>query len=313
MTGTTEVSFSIVYAITMIVALAGNTLLIYIVWKKPDTRNLTSFLFVNMAVADLLIAVFQMPISITIFYFFHIPCELYYPAFVSTNASIFCLAVMAFDRYFAVVYPFRSSIWFRKPKIITPLIWVSSMALMSVALVVFKFIDGACRFDATVILPLAFWSYILVLTYLLPLAIISILYIIAAVKLWLHEMPADDEVHVNQRQQQIPKKKVIRMLIIVVVVFAVCWLPVHVYQMDKSVKKAALWPPSLIYFCYWLSQANSAINPWLYIGLNGKMKTAFAKMIGSRRTVSPKLENPMVTASRGKTNFSKSPFQDTKL
>ena len=78
MTGITEVSFLIVYIITMIVALAGNTLLIYIVWKKPATRNLTSFLFVNMAVADLLVAVFQMPISIAFFYFQHIqiPCEL---------------------------------------------------------------------------------------------------------------------------------------------------------------------------------------------------------------------------------------------
>ena len=75
MTGVTEVSFSMVYATTMIVALGGNTLLIYLVWKKPETRNLTSFLFVNMAVADLLIAVFQMPISIAMFYFISSPAS----------------------------------------------------------------------------------------------------------------------------------------------------------------------------------------------------------------------------------------------
>jgi len=67
MTGIIEMSFSIVYIIAMIVALAGNTLLIDIVWKKPGTRNLTSFPFVNMTVADLLVAMFQMPISIAIF------------------------------------------------------------------------------------------------------------------------------------------------------------------------------------------------------------------------------------------------------
>ena len=306
-------SFSIVYATTMIVALGGNTLLIYLVWKKPETRNLTSFLFVNMAVADLLIAVFQMPISIAMFYFIPIPCELYYPAFVSSAASIFCLAVMAFDRYFAVVYPFRSSIWFRKPRIITPFVWVSSMALMSVALVVYKFIDGFCRMDDTVISQLAFWSYILVLAYLLPLVVISILYIIIAGKLWLHKMPADDGARVHLRQQEIPKKKVIRMLIIVVVVFAVCWLPVHVYQMHSSIQIRAFWPHSLVYFCYWLSQANSAINPWLYIGLNGKMKAAFAKMIGCRRTGNRIEGNRMATALTSKTNFSNSSFQDTKL
>ena len=316
MTGITEVSFSIVYAITMIVALGGNTLLIYIVWKKPETRNLTSFLFVNMAVADLLIAVFQMPISIAIFYFHHIqiPCEFfYYSAFVSISASIFCLVVMAFDQYFAVVHPFRRSIWFRKPKIITPVVWISSMALMLVVPFAFKPINGVCFFNDTVISPLTFWSFILVIDYLLPLAIISILYIIVAGKLWLHKMPADHEVRLHQRQQEIPKKKVIRKLIIVVMVFGICWLPVHVYQMHKSVQMGAFWPPSLIYLFYWLSQANSAINPWLYVGLNGKMRAAFTKMLGCRRTGNRIPENRMVTASTRKTNFSKSPFQDTKL
>jgi len=219
--------------------------------------------------------------------------------------------VMAFDRYFAVVYPFRSSIWFRKPKIITPVIWISSMALMSVEVVVFKLMDGACHFDDTVISALAFWSYILVITYLLPLAIICILYIIIAAKLWLHEVPVDHNVSENQRKQEIPKKKVIRMLIIIVVVFAVCWLPVHVYQMDEYLKMGASWPPALIYFCYWLSQANSAINPWLYIGLNGKMNAAFSKMVRSCRTGNLKRKNPSVTASTAKTNFLRSSFQDT--
>jgi len=80
------------------------------------------------------------------------------------------------------------------------------------------------------------------------------------------------------------------MLVIVVVVFAVCWLPLHVYQMDDGVSMVrnglelgAMWHPYIIiYICFWLSQANSAINPWLYIGLNGKMKAAFKNMIRCR-------------------------------
>jgi len=102
------------------------------------------------------------------------------------------------------------------------------------------------------------------------------------------------------------------MLIIVVVVFAVCWLPVHVYQMDDSVKMGALWPPALIYFCYWFSLANSAINPWLYIGLNGKMNAAFTKLVRCCRTGNHTEEQKStVTASTGKTNFSENSIQDT--
>jgi len=99
-------------------------------------------------------------------------------------------------------------------------------------------------------------------------------------------------------------------MLIVVVVFAVCWLPMHVYQMGHYVKMGALWPPSLIYFCYWLSQGNSAINPWLYIGLNEKMKEAFAKMIRCCRTAGKKTS--VCTGTRSKAT-SKRSLLDTKL
>ena len=292
---TIVVCLTALYVITLIVALAGNTLLIYIVWKKPGTRNPTSFLFVNMAVADLLIAVLVMPLNITYFYVFPLKkvleafrCRFYYYAtYVSFLASIFCLIVIAFDRYYAVVHPFRRIIWFRKPKIITPIIWISSMALMSIIPVGFKLVRGRCGIEISLILP--FYASFFAFGFLLPFAVISVLYTLIARKLWLHEVPRDHNVSETQREQEIPKKKVIRMLIIVVVVFVVCWLPIHVYQLQDGVSMAvsrggAMWDPYvIIYICYWLSQANSAINPWLYIGLNGKMKAAFKDMIRCRR------------------------------
>ena len=286
--GTIALSMTVLYVTTMIVALAGNTLLIYIVFRKPGTRNLTSFLFVNMAVADLMVVVFQMPVSITHFYVVgssdfldSFICKfLYYTVYVSTIASIFCLTVMAFDRYFAVVLPFRQSIWFRKPTIITPIIWISSMALMSIVPVAFKLENGKCRIEIYLILP--FYAYFFAVGFLLPLVVISVLYTLVTRKLWLHEVPVDH----NQQEPEIPKKKVIRMLIIIVVVFAVCWFPVHVHQMDEGVSivvsgftRGAMWDPVIKYICYWFSHANSAINPWLYIFLNAKMKAAFNTMI----------------------------------
>ena len=291
---TIVLSLTILYVITMIVSLAGNSLLIYIVFRKPGTRNLTSFLFVNMAVADLMVAVIQMPVSI--FHFYVVGSSdfleaficrfVYYAVYVSTIASIFCLTVMAFDRYFAVVHPFRQSIWFRKHKLITPIIWISSMALMSIVPVALKLDHGKCRIEMSLYLP--FYAYFFAVGFLLPLAVISVLYTLAARKLWLHKVPVDLNIRENQREQEIPKKKVIRMLIIVVVVFTVCWLPVHLYQMNDGVSIVASGHPSnwepyvIIYICYWFSQGNSAINPWLYIILNGKMKAAFRSFIRRR-------------------------------
>ena len=56
---------TVLYAITMLVAFAWNGFLIYIVWKKPEVRSLTSFIFVNMAIADLLVTLVVMPWSIS--------------------------------------------------------------------------------------------------------------------------------------------------------------------------------------------------------------------------------------------------------
>ena len=322
---TIAVSLTILYVIAMIVALAGSTLLIYIGWKKPGVRNPTSFLFVNMAVAELVVALFQMLVSIAhsghVFQAYL--CRFHYYAgymYVSFLASIFCLTAMAFDRYFAVMHPFRRSIWFRKRKIITPVIWISSMALMSIIPVAFKLVRGRCRIDISLVLP--FYAIFFAFGFLLPFAVISVLYTLVARKLWLHEVPVDHNVSESQREQEIPKKKVIRILIIVVVVFVVCWLPMHVYQMDDAVSivvsrftRRTEWDPYVIYICYCLSQANSAINLWLYIGLNGKMKAAFKNMIRCRHEEITGRRQPTLalTTRRNRLNFTKNTMMEDKM
>ena len=67
------------------------------------------------------------------------------------------------------------------------------------------------------------------------------------------------------------------MLIIIVAVFAVCWLPAHVmhfyvyyyYDIYKS------FPPYISLVAFFISHANSAINPFLYITLNKNFMRAF--------------------------------------
>ena len=68
MGSTANIILTVLYVITMVVSLIGNALLIYIVWKKPEVRSLTSFMFVNMAVADLLVTLVVIPYTISDFY-----------------------------------------------------------------------------------------------------------------------------------------------------------------------------------------------------------------------------------------------------
>ena len=138
------------YGVAMLCALVGNCLLIYIVWRKPEVRSLTSSMFVNMAVTDLLVAFFMMP-----FYIVHLhtksqwkiselPADLTCRSFIlisytTSMASILCLVFMAIDRFYAVFYPLMArAVWFRKAKIVSPMIWISSTASMAIMPFIYK-------------------------------------------------------------------------------------------------------------------------------------------------------------------------------
>lgn len=285
--GELEVGFNVAFVVTMLVALVGNTLLIYIVWKKPETRTLTSFMFVNLAVADLLTTLLQMPITMSVFLegpwipglAGEITCKcFYYAAFTSITASILSLTVIAVDRFFVVNYPFRTIAWFRKAKIVTPVIWVLSLALMSVSVTAITLNeDTMCSYDfhAAAMTEKSFWIYFFIVNYLVPLMIISVLYGSIARKLWSHEVPSDTDGRNNPEEQQ-RKRELVRMLVIVVAVFALCWLPVNVYQLEHGVKGESSFPLFVVYLCFLFSQGNSAINPWLYMGLNRKFSRFLA-------------------------------------
>ena len=297
-----NIVFTVLYIITMLVSLVGNMLLLYIVWKKPDVRSPTSFMFVNMAVADLLVTLVVIPYTVSNFYtdsmwpmtglIGQITCKtVMFIVFFPITTSILCLAFMAVDRFYAVVYPFRRLLWFRKPKVLTPLVWLLSMAFMSIVpvFVVLQWYSENSRYECVANFTIfgdtprairGIFTYFFVINYLLPVTIISVLYIITARKLWFYEAPGEGLNQNWQRQQQ--KRKVVRMLIVVFTAFALCWLPGQVFQLYLVVTEWAKHLPVVSAACYWFGYNNSAINPWLYISLNRKMYNAFSQMTGNK-------------------------------
>ena len=297
-----EVSIvTVLYAFTMLAAIVGNSFLIYIVWKKPEVRSLTSSMFVNMAIADLLVALFMMPLSIVSAHTeskWKVPglpgdiiCRSYILISDATLiASILCLVFMAIDRYCAIVCPLSvHSVWFRKAKFVTPLIWVMSIALMAIMPVVYKLDDEYCEIDPDVLGQNAtfrgVYLYIFFITYIIPLAIICPLYAKAARKLWFNQAPGNHLIEEQQLRQLVTRRKVVRMLVIIVVVFAICWLPAQAIHLLWAATAYGENPPAIVmYLGFWVAHANSAINPWLYIALSTKIRLAFNRMVTFRKS-----------------------------
>ena len=292
---------TVLYAFTMLAAIVGNSFLIYIVWKKPEVRSLTSSMFVNMAIADLLVALFMMPLSIVSAHTeskWKVPglpgdiiCRSYILISDATLiASILCLVFMAIDRYCAIVCPLSvHSVWFRKAKFVTPLIWVMSIALMAIMPVIYKFDYEYCEIDPDVLGENAtsrgVYLYIFFITYIIPLAIICPLYAKAARMLWFNQAPGNHLIEEQQRRQLVTRRKVVRMLVIIVVVFAICWLPAQALHLLWAAKAYGDNPPAIVmYLGFWVAHANSAINPWLYIALSTKIRLAFNRMVTFRKS-----------------------------
>ena len=315
-----RITFTVLYAITMMVSLSGNILLIYIVWKKPESRSLTSFMFVNNAVADLLVTLVVIPYTVSDFYMVgvwpltgimgEITCKaVLYVAFFTITTSILCLAFMAVDRFYAVVYPFRRLLWFRKPKVLTPVVWLLSMAFMSIVpvFVVLQWYPENSKYMCVINFAIlgdksrairGVYIYFFVINYLLPVSVISVLYTITARKLWFHQAPGDGLIQNDQRRHQ-TKRRVVRMLIIVFTAFALCWLPGQVFQLYLAITEWSKDLPIVQTACNWFGHSNSAINPWLYISLNRKINRQFMSMMSKRsklyRTRASETENKAIS------------------
>ena len=218
---------------------------------------------------------------------------------LSIAATIITLVFISLDRYFAILHPFADVPIIRNTKLVTSLIWISSSLYFSLYLVLYDSVPSAdgssweCRMIWSYLssdrmkqfeIGRAYFMTTFVVLYLFALVIIATLYILIGRRLWSRVIPGASTVS-QKRQNESSKRKVLRMLIIVVVVFALCWLPSHIVHLMgyffTPTYVALLSHEYLESSFYFLSHANSAINPCLYIFLNQRFNHEFKNVVRS--------------------------------
>ena len=313
-----KVSFAILYPATMLLALVGNVLVIYILYKKMETRRLTSFMYVNLAVADLLVTIVVMPYSLQTIvmegswidggFGVFLAKLILFSFFVALTASISSLTAVSFDLFYAMVLPMHKFLRFRNKKILVPVIWICSMCLMIPWLIIVGVKDSEIDFKFSRLGPVqaslrGVYLYLVITIYVIPLATIGTLYSHVCHKLRTHKSPG---ITINNRathRANATKRQIIHMSIAIVVVFALCWLPVQVYHMILAIdlNLHGSLPMYIMLACYWCGHANSAINPWLLIYFKKRFRVVFRRMVThplSRLSLSSRANTNVETPAR---------------
>ncbi|EEC00437.1 allatostatin receptor, putative [Ixodes scapularis] len=283
----------VLFGAIAIVGFFGNALVVLVVLCNPQMRSTTNILIINLAMADLLFIVFCVPFTgwdYTLDYwpFGDVWCRIVqYLVIVCAYASIYTLVLMSFDRFLAVVHPITSmSIRTeRNAYLAIFLTWVMILlacipALFSHGMVIVDDNFASCTFLAHKGYSIvAFQICFFMSSFVVPLALVFILYVLMLKRLWFGVTPGGRVSAESVRS----KRRVTRLVVVVVVVFAVCWCPVQIVLVLKSVNLYGqpMNPPRIVVqiASQILAYTNSCVNPFLYAFLSENFRKSFRKII----------------------------------
>ncbi|XP_028515670.1 QRFP-like peptide receptor isoform X2 [Exaiptasia diaphana] len=269
----------------------GN-MLVLLVTRKQRMRTVTNVFIANLALADLAVCVFSIPISLAYtslgyWPFGQVLCQtMPYLQGVTVCASVGTLTAIACDRFIVIVYPTKRKLKISQTWMSIAFIWgLSAVVTIPVNLhseVVDDNVEGINRSFCMEIWPsrvsqLTYAMIVFLVLFLLPLCAMSIMYAAIIYKL--------KKLHPTQQATLRTHKKVVKMLVVVIVTFAVCWIPYHVtflyYDILKydSATRSTEELTNLVLFIQWLMYANSACNPIVYAVCNLNYRKEFIHML----------------------------------
>ncbi|XP_062618893.1 somatostatin receptor type 5-like [Saccostrea cucullata] len=278
------------YSLIFVVGLIGNGLVIYVVLRFAKMKTVTNLYILNLAVSDaLFLASLPFLIVTTIikhWIFGTAMCKIYFVLFsINFFASVFQLTALSADRYLAVCHPVRSS-RYRNTTIaflVCLVMWsVSFIIMLPIILYSNTYANSDTSHQTCTIMwpegqaipaDKAFTWYTFLLGFLIPVSLISVLYISVILRLQ-NVGPA-----IKSKERKRSHRKVTRMVLAVISVYVVCWLPYWVFQINLTFLKRELeeWEIYLFNGLTVLQFANSMLNPLLYAFLSENFRRSFVK------------------------------------
>eukprot|EP00062_Callorhinchus_milii_P010104 gi/632954856/ref/XP_007893183.1/ PREDICTED: delta-type opioid receptor [Callorhinchus milii] len=280
------IAITALYSVVSVLGLIGNFLVMYLIVRYTKMKTATNIYIFNLALADAL-ATSTLPFQSAKYLmetwpFGELLCKTvmsidYYNMFT----SIFTLTMMSVDRYIAVCHPIKA-LDFRTPlkaKIINVCVWILSSAV-GVPVMVMAVTKNEEHGKVSCILkfpgPTRYWNNVtkicvFIFAFVVPVLVITICYGLMIMRLKSVRLLS------GSKEKDRNLRRITRMVLVVVAIFIICWTPIHIFVIIKTLVKIN--PTPLVtaswHFCIALGYTNSCLNPVLYAFLDENFKRCF--------------------------------------
>lgn len=270
-----QIGITAAFCFLVIADLVGNSLVCAVVLRNRVMRTPMNYLLVNLAAADMTVAVFIAARYIFTLIFAHpkgragdVVCQLITGeafVWVGALASAFSLVCIALERYLAIKFPYddRKRVTTTKLKRVVVLSWVLAVSWNTPLFMYARYdpISEFCLFQWPAANFAQIHSPLCAIVYgVLPITIMIYLYSKLVYKLWFRPTATST---MAQRNKLLYCKKSARLVVTVSVIYSICWIPdlvVYVFfSFSTQQLYSAVHTTSIV-----LVTLNSAINPILY-------------------------------------------------
>ncbi|XP_038074141.1 dopamine receptor 2-like [Patiria miniata] len=267
-----------------IVGTVGNVFVCLIILRAKFLHNMTNYLILNLAVADMsasvsLIfnvflvetAIVQAPSGVAAG---EIYCRFYgnlYFFWVCVTASVFNLIVVTLERFYAIVYPLHYPRYFtpKRVALLVALTWVGAFAQEFFALLInsYNSVTRTCDYGfPNLASQIAVGLFVFLSSYFCPLCVMiwayyKIMRNLSMSARNLMNQQTEDPAYALLRA----RKKVVHVLFTVVMAFLVLWTPNQVVYLFENFKVELIPVHHIVYSIFrMMAFSNSVINPIIY-------------------------------------------------
>ena len=271
------------YLMVILIGVVGNSLVVYVVAKHRQLQNITNVFIANLAISDIGLCVFSLPIQLhyqlTDHWIFGSGlCRVVFSAFaMPMYVSTITIMLIAFDRYWIIVYPLRRRMTF-KTAVLLILVTAAISLLLSVPVMYFTTLHTVNDTDLEiyrsycverwpVVSARVVYSVIMfTFQFFLPLLLTTIIY---------HQIYSKLRKRNCRRQDTERKNRTNKILVAIVAVFAVCWLPWNVFSLITEFQYQIVRGRHFKFLDLLLklfAMSSACVNPFLYCWLNDNFR-----------------------------------------